>query len=168
MTYMHRRWINFLLYTLNFHFAHPHANIVQAVKKCYKLKIDSRELKSRFWWFFHSYSSHFLSLRASLPSQRTTFGRQGSPFCIAKRLQLYCKRSTFAMKCTVLSRSLVAYFERECCNTLCYSILRKTAQNSRISSQRFLSSFSSQFWAVKNANIVLGRRPKAPPPAPPP
>ena len=137
-------------------------------KKCYKIKIDSRVLKSRFWWFFHSYSSHFWSFRASLLSKRTTFGMQGSPFCIAKRLQLYCKRSTFAMKCTPFSQSLVAYFERKHCNMLCYCILRKTAQNSRISSQRFLCSFSSQFWAVKNANIVLGRRPKAPPPAPPP
>ena len=114
--------------------ATQNANIVQAVKKCYKIKNDYRELKSRFWWFFHSYSSHFWSFRASLLSKRTTFGMQGSPFCIAKRLQLYCKRSTFAMKCTPFSQSLVAYFERKACNVLCYSMLRKTAQNSRISS----------------------------------
>ena len=41
-------------------------------------------------------------------------------------------------------------------NALCISIIAKTAQNSRISSQRFPRAFSSQFWAVRNANIVTG------------
>ena len=40
-------------------------------------------------------------------------------------------------------------------NALCISIIAKTAQNSRISSQRFPRAFNSQFWAVGNANIII-------------
>lgn len=85
-------------------YATQNANIIQTVKKCYKIKNDSIELKSRFWWFFHGYSSRFLSFRASLLSKGTTFGMQGSPFCILKRLHLDCKRSTFHCKCTPFSQ----------------------------------------------------------------
>ena len=131
MTYMHRRWINFLLYTLNFHFAHPHANIVQTVKKCYKLKIDSRELKSRFWWFFHSYSSHFLSLRASLPSQRTTFGRQGSPFALQNDYCWIAKGVHLQWNVFLLcNRSLHIFSENIviCCATAYYAKPLKTRE----------------------------------------
>ena len=36
-----------------------YANIVQAVKKCYKTKIDYRDLRWRFLWFYNVNSSCF-------------------------------------------------------------------------------------------------------------
>ena len=53
-----------------------HANIVQTVKKCYKTKINYRDLRWRFLWFCNINRSCFLLIRASLPSKWTTFARQ--------------------------------------------------------------------------------------------
>lgn len=40
-------------------------------------------------------------------------------------------------------------------NALCHNDIMLHAQNSRISGLRLLCAFNSQFWAVRNANIVL-------------
>ena len=59
------------------------ANIVQAVKKCYKIKIDYRDSRSRFYMFLWCTIPCFYSIRASLHSKGTTFGGQRSSICNA-------------------------------------------------------------------------------------
>ncbi len=49
------------------------ANIVQAVKKCYKRKFDSGGFKRRFYRFLKSQKHSYSPLVASLHCKRATF-----------------------------------------------------------------------------------------------
>lgn len=60
-----------------------YANIRQVVKKCYKMKIDSRDWQSGFYGFLRCPTPCFYSIRASLHSKGTTFGVQRSSNCNA-------------------------------------------------------------------------------------
>ena len=73
-------------------------NIVQAVKKCYKIKIDSRDFRWRFLVVLRVPSSSMFSVRAYLHSNWVTFGVQVSPNCIAKRIQLQCQSYPLGVK----------------------------------------------------------------------
>ena len=143
-------------------FEFVHANIVQAVKKCYKTKIDSGDLQRRFLRFCNPNRSFFYWFRASLHSNRlllqgksATVGEQKGYFCKAKGLQLGSKRTPFIIKWSFLWIVTIARSNRNPYNPLCINNISLHTQNSRISSQRFSCAFSSQFWAIKNANIVL-------------
>ena len=74
-----------------------YANIVLAVKNCYKTKSNSRESASQFLSFLQSHMPHSYSKRASLHSRSTTSRVLRSPFCIAKEIQSECKRGPFAL-----------------------------------------------------------------------
>ena len=66
------------------------ANIVHVVKKYYKIKIDYRDSRSRFYMFLWCPTPCFYSIRASLHSKGTTFGVQRSSICNATEAQMEC------------------------------------------------------------------------------
>ena len=80
-------------------------NIVQVVKKCYKIKIDSRDLRGRFLCFCCILHLSILHLRllciakgVQLECKRSTVAMQKEYSCNANGVQLECKRSTVAMQ----------------------------------------------------------------------
>ena len=121
------------------------ANIVHVIKKYYKIKIDYRDSRSRFYMFLWCPTPCFYSIRASLHSKGTTFGVQRSSICNATEARMECKSSPFAMKRITFALCKIARFRREYCKLLSISNMWLHAQNSRISSQRFRCAFSSQF-----------------------
>lgn len=105
-------------------------NIVQAVKKCYKIKIDYRD----FWRFFYRFlqrKSSFFSFKASLHTKGTTFGEQRSLVCIAKKPWMEGKKTLFVIKTTVFWCENIIMFIRLFCKYLYVNNIGKTAQNSR-------------------------------------
>ena len=62
------------------------ANIVHAVKKCYKLKIDSRDLKSRFYDVIRACHHIFKQKRA-------TFSKKCSPFAHLLIAHFSCRQA---------------------------------------------------------------------------
>ena len=125
------------------------------VKNCYKQKIDSRDFANRFCGVSQCPKPWLLSFMPPLQCNRTTFGVQRDNFCRANGALMEVKSSPFAIKTIVLwflKNAQKRCFNR---NALIINLISLYAQNSRISSQRFLSVLSSQFWAVRNANIVL-------------
>ena len=80
-----------------------------------------------------------------LQCKRTTFGVQRDNFCRANGALMEIKSSPFAIKTIVfwfLKNVHKRCFNR---NALITNLISLRAQNSRISSQRFLSVLSSQF-----------------------
>ena len=75
-------------------------NIVQTVKKYYKIKIDSRDFYGRFLWFLKRPTPPYSPFEASLHCKRTTFGMQRRLNCNAKKVKLECKCCPFAIKRT--------------------------------------------------------------------
>ena len=122
-----------------------YANIVQAVKKCYKRKIDFRVFNWRFLVVGQRQSSCFSSFKASLHCKRTTFGVQRSPNCIAKGLQLQCNSCPFEVKRSFFLKQKLAPQSHHRHNSLGINDITKTAQNSRILNQRFRCAFRWQF-----------------------
>ena len=86
-----------------------------------------------------------------LDCKTTTIGVQKGSFWWAKGVLLEGKRGPFALL-------LFSQWSRNRRNQLCIRHITKTAQNSRIPHQRFPCAFNSQFWAVRNANIVFATR----------
>ena len=88
------------------------ANIVHVVKKYYKIKIDYRDSRSRFYMFLWCTILRFYSIRASLHSKGTTFGGQRSSICNATEAKMQCKSSPFAMKRITFALCKIAHFRR--------------------------------------------------------
>ena len=86
-----------------------HANIVHAVKNCYKRKIDYRELRSVFLCFLRGRRPLYIPIRASLPSKCSPFGRQRSPKCNATGVLLESNSCPFAKKRSSFKDSLFAH-----------------------------------------------------------
>lgn len=86
-----------------------HANIVHAVKNCYKRKIDYRELRSVFLCFLRGRRPLYIPIRASLPSKCSPFGRQRSPKCNATGVLLESNSCPFAKKRSPFKDSLFAH-----------------------------------------------------------
>ena len=66
-------------------------------------------------------------------------------FWKAKGLQLEGKSGLFARKCKFFEKQKIACRRQHYHNSLYISDITQTAQNSRISRQRFICAFNSQF-----------------------
>lgn len=99
------------------------------------------------------YTLHF-PFRASLHCKWTTVGRQMDYSCNVNVVQLERKSCPFAAKRSFFAFVIFIDFLVRRHNSLYISNITKPLQNSRISSQRILCAFSTQFLAVRNANIV--------------
>ena len=128
-------------------------------KKVLQIKSDYRELESGFWWFFQRSSLPHCSFKPSLPCNCSPFTTQKGYSWKAKGLQSECKSCPFAIKCSVFTLRQFAPQRLNSNNSLSINDITKTAQNSRISRQRFPCAFNSQFWAVRNANIAWSMAP---------
>ena len=84
-------------------------NIVQAVKKYYKIKIDSRDFYGRFLWFLKRPTPPYSTIKPPLLCKRTTFGMQQRLNCNAKKVKLECKCCPFAIKRTFFPRLKAAH-----------------------------------------------------------
>ena len=74
------------------------ANIVHVVKKCYIIKIDSRDFRGRFLCFLDGLMASCLSLVVLLLCKRTTFTVQMEYSCNVNGVQLECESGPFAEK----------------------------------------------------------------------
>ena len=122
-----------------------HANIVFAVKNCYKIKIDYRDSYPRFSLFFSVFQPSPTPNVASLICKTSTFAMQLYSFWKVIVLQLEGKCSPFSKKCSVFTLSVIVIFRLKNHNPLTISKLSSAVQNSRISSQTFRRAFSKQF-----------------------
>ena len=120
-----------------------HANIVQVVKTCYKIKINSRESKSCFYGFsgikatFANHQKpHSALIAPLLQSKSVTIARQYLRYWVVIAALLHHKSAT-------LTTSSFTYFFCKSYNRLCISIIVQNAQNSRISHQRFCCALNS-------------------------
>ena len=100
-----------------------HANIVQRVKTCYKIKIDSRDLDGCFYGVLLCKRHPSLTIAPLLHSNSATIAAKNGSFV-----------------------SLISWrFARIPHNMLCISILTPNAQNSRISHQRFCCALNEEY-----------------------
>lgn len=113
-----------------------YANIVLAVKNCYKTKSNSRESASQFLSFLQRHTPHSYSKRASFHSRSTTSGVQRSPFCIAKEAQSECKRSPFGTKRSLFSLTFVIPCAIHLYNPLNINNISKTSQNGHLNAPK--------------------------------
>ena len=114
-----------------------HANIVQEVKTCYKIKINSRESKSCFYGFsgikatFANHQKpHSTLIAPLLQSKSVTIARQYLRYWVVIAALWHPKSATWTTR-------LFTYFFHKPHNRLCISNIAPNAQNSRISHQRF-------------------------------
>ena len=110
------------------------ANIVHAVKKCYKIKIDYRDFRGCFYRVLQRLSSSASSNGLHLHPNRTTFARQKDYSCTPTVVPLKGKCSPFAMKRTFFAFAFFASFVRYAHNVLSVNGISETVQNLRISS----------------------------------
>ena len=114
-----------------------HANIVQRVKRCYKIKINSRESKSCFYGVMLCKQHQCLMIVPLLQYNSGTIRMQKWRYCMIKVALLECKSGAIAALCACLAPLFIAHFFSQPHNYLHISTLSLHAQNSRISHQRF-------------------------------
>ena len=87
-----------------------HANIVQRVKSCYKIKINYRESKSCFCVVLLQCCPHNIQEKPLFHSNRATVGVEERLFCMTREAVLECKSGSIATQrclfCSVIHCSL--------------------------------------------------------------
>ena len=114
-----------------------HANIVQRVKTCYKIKIDYRVLVCCFNGVLPCKPRSCLTIKPLLQPDSATIRAQKRLCCMRKVAVLECKRGSIAEKSRALRILFYNVSTRKQHNSLCINELSTNAQNSRISPQRF-------------------------------
>ena len=122
-----------------------YANIVHVVKKCYKIKIDYRDLKRRFCSVLNCSLPHFQSFKPFLPSNCSPFEEQKDNYCIAKKPLMEGKSTPFEVIWSIFTLQKLVTQCCYQCNCLYINSINKTAQNLRFQHQIFPRAFSSQF-----------------------
>ena len=122
-----------------------HANIVQAVKTCYKIKIDYRVLVCCFYGVLQYEQYLSLTIKPLLQSDSATIRVQKRLYCMTIVTVLECKSGSMAEKSGSFATLILKRFVRKPHNLLYINTLSLNAQNSRISHQRFCCALSPQY-----------------------
>ena len=121
-----------------------HANIVQRVKSCYKIKIDFRDLSCCFCGVLLRCCPPIIYKKSlfSTPTEPLLVWKRGS-FVRQQRLYWSVKEALLQPNDACFAPSFIAHLSSQLHNQLYVSILSLHAQNSRISHQRFCCALSS-------------------------
>ena len=126
-----------------------HANIVQRVKSCYKIKIDYRVPVCCFYGVLLSKQHQQLTIEPLLHSDSATIRAQKRLCCITIVTVLECKSGSIAEKSGHFTSLISQRFVVKLHNVLCINVLTQIAQNSRISHQRFCCALNEEYWALE-------------------